>query len=102
MWLLSVKSSPKAEKRFRATFCKCKVKYACGGTNHKVVDFGQKGGSTYIDHKDDEKKKNYLARHRVNEDWSKPTTAGALSRWLLWNLKTLSASITDFKKRFNL
>ena len=102
MWLLSVKSSPKAEKRFRATFCKCEKKNACKGTNHKVVDFGQKGGSTYIDHKDEDKKKAYLARHRVREDWSDPTTAGALSRWLLWNLKTLSASIADFKKRFNL
>ena len=102
MWLLSVKSSPKAEKRFRATFCKCEKKNACKGTNHKVVDFGQKGGSTYIDHKDEDKKKAYLARHRVNENWSDPTTAGALSRWLLWNLKTLSASIADFKKRFSL
>jgi len=102
MWLLSVKSSPKAEKRFRATFCKCEKKNACKGTNHKVVDFGQKGGSTYIDHKDEDKKKAYLARHRVREDWSDLTTAGALSRWLLWNLKTLSASIADFKKRFNL
>jgi hypothetical protein len=102
MWLLSIKPSPKSEKRFRATFCKCKVKNECKGTNHKVVDFGQKGGSTFIDHKDEEKKKNYLARHRVREDWSDPTSAGALSRWLLWNLKTLSASITDFKKRFNL
>jgi hypothetical protein len=102
MWLLSVKPSPKIEKRFRATFCKCDKKNACKGTNHRVVDFGQKGGNTYIDHKDDEKKKNYLARHRVNENWNDPTTAGALSRWLLWNLKTLSASITDFKNRFNL
>ena len=67
-----------------------------------MVHFGQKGGSTYIDHKDDQKKENYLKRHRVNENWKDPTTAGALSRWILWNLKTLSASIADFKKRFGL
>jgi hypothetical protein len=29
-------------------------------------------------------------------------TPGSLSRWTLWNKKTLSASIADYKKRFNL
>jgi len=102
MWLLGITKSDKPEKRLKATFCKCKVKNECKGSNHKVVHFGQKGGSTYIDHKDDQKKENYLKRHRVNENWKDPTTAGALSRWILWNLKTLSASIADFKKRFGL
>ena len=102
MWLLGIKKSPKPEKRLEATFCKCEKKNACKGTNHKVVHFGQKGGSTFIDHGDDKKKDAYLARHKVNEDWSNETSAGALSRWILWNKKTLSASIADFKKRFNL
>lgn len=104
MWLLSVKSSPKAEKRFRATFCKCEKKNACKGTNHKVVDFGQKGGSTYIDHKDEDKKKAYLARHRVNDKFDKdPTSAHALSKFLLWGATTsLRNNIEWFKKRFNL
>ena len=102
MYLLSVKPSPKPEKKLRATFCLCEKKNACKGSNHKVVDFGAKGSSTFIDHKDEEKKKNYLARHRVNEDFNKPTTAGALSRWILWNKQTLKASIEDFKKRFKL
>ena len=102
MWLLSVKPSPRDEKRFRAVFCLCPIKNACKGSNHKNIDFGQKGSSTFIDHKDEEKKKNYLARHKNRENWNDPLTAGSLARWLLWNLKTLSASISDFKKRFNL
>lgn len=102
MWLLNITKSDKPEKRFKATFCKCEKKNACKGSNHKVVHFGQKGGSTYIDHKDDEKKDNYIARHRVNENWRDPTTAGALARFILWNKKTLSASIADFKNRFKL
>jgi hypothetical protein len=48
----------------------------------------------------DSKKDAYIARHRVNEDFENPMTAGALSRWILWNKKTIRESITDFKKRF--
>jgi hypothetical protein len=102
MWLLSVTKSDKPEKKLKATFCKCEKKNECKGSNHKVVHFGQKGSSTYPDHKDDEKKKNYLSRHKENESWNEPTTPGALSRWILWNKKSLSASISDFKKRFKL
>ncbi len=29
----------------------------------KTVHFGYRGGSTYIDHKDDTKKENYIKRH---------------------------------------
>ena len=68
----------------------------------KTVNFGQDTGSTYIDHNDDQKKAMYIARHRVNENWDDPITAGALSRWILWNKKTLDDSIIDFKLRFNL
>jgi len=102
MWLLDIKPSKKADKRLTATFCMCEKKNACKGTNHKEVSFGQKGSSTYIDHKDDTKKENYIKRHKVNEDWTKPTTAGALSRFILWNKKTLKDSIADFKRRFKL
>ena len=80
----------------------CEKKNECKGSNHKEVDFGLKGGSTYIDHKDDDKKKAYLARHRPREEWNNPLTAGSLARWLLWNMKTLRDSIADFKKRFKL
>ena len=102
MWLLSVNQSPKPEKKLKATFCMCKIKNECKGSNHKVVHFGSKGSSTFIDHKDEKKKEAYLARHKVNENWNEPTSAGALSRWLLWNKKSLSASISDFKKKFGL
>lgn len=52
--------------------------------NGKVVHFGQKGGQTYIDHKDKAKREAYLARHKAKENWDDPYSAGALSRWLLW------------------
>lgn len=100
MYLLSVKNSPKPDKKMVATFCLCEKKNECKGSNHKEVHFGSKGSKTYLDHKDKQKKDAYIARHKVNEDWTKPTSAGALSKYLLWNLPTLSQSIAYFKKKF--
>lgn len=68
----------------------------------RTVHFGAKGSSDYTIHKDDERKKRYLDRHRKNEDWNDPFTAGALSRWILWNKKTLDASLKDFIKKFKI
>ena len=102
MWLMGIKKSDKPEKKMIATFCKCEKKDECKGKNMKTVHFGSKDSETFLNHKDETKKKNYLARHKVNEDWNKPTTAGALSRWILWNKKTLEESIKDFKQRFKL
>jgi len=102
MKLISVKPSDKKEKRLVASFCLCEGESKCCDKKKKKVHFGYKGGSTYIDHKDDKKKDAYIARHKVNENWNDPTTAGALARYILWNKKTLSESIADFKKRFNL
>ena len=61
-----------------------------------------KTGSTYIDHKNPITKKNWIARHQVRGKFNDPLTASSLSRWILWNKKTLAGSIKDFKKRFNL
>ena len=91
MKLLSVKKSTRKGKKLMAEFDD-------GTTTH----FGFLGSSTYIDHKDDKKKDAYIARHKVNENWNDPKSAGALSRYILWNKTTQSASISDFKKRFNL
>ena len=45
-------------------------------------------------------KNSYLARHKVTEDWSDPTSAGALSRFILWNKTSVAASLRDYKRRF--
>ena len=45
----------------------------------------------------------YIARHKgMNEDWSSEgyETAGFYSRWTLWNLPSLRASVADTNKRF--
>jgi hypothetical protein len=42
----------------------------------KVVSFGQRGASDFTIHKDEQRKDRYIQRHRANEDWTNPTTAG--------------------------
>lgn len=87
-----IKSSTRKNKRYVAIF-------SDGSKTH----FGQKGGSTYIDHKDKAKRAAYIARHsKNNEDWTDYKSAGALSRWLLWSETTLPKSISQYKKRFKL
>ena len=60
----------------------------------KTINFGSKNGFTYYDGADNEKRLNYLKRHKKNEDWNDILTAGALSRWILWE----HTSIQDIKK----
>ena len=94
--LKSIKPSHKKEKKWDATFI-----YPDG--HQKVVPFGAKGMSDYTKHRDPTRKQRYLKRHSgMGESWQKPDTPGALAKWVLWNKKTLRASISDYKKRFKL
>lgn len=68
----------------------------------KTTKFGAVGYEDFTKTRDINKREAYLARHKTRENWDDPTSAGALSRWILWNEPTLSLSIKDFKKRFKL
>jgi len=82
------------DKKFKAVLRGDKIK--------KTIHFGAKGMSDFTKHGDIARKKRYLARHKPRENWSVPDTAGSLSRWILWNKKSLKSSIADYKRRFNL
>ena len=75
-------------KRFEATF-----------SDGKKTKFGQVDGSTFIDHRNVEKKKNYISRHKKDLNTNDPQRAGYLSLFLLWNKETLNASIKDYNRR---
>jgi hypothetical protein len=68
----------------------------------KLVSFGALGYEDYTQHHDAYRKKLYLNRHRKRENWKDPRTAGALSRWILWNKPSLEDSIHDYIKRFGM
>ena len=66
----------------------------------KTIPFGSKGMSDYTIHKDEERKNRYIDRHKKNENWNDPTTAGFYSRWITWNKPTITESIRDTNRRF--
>jgi len=68
----------------------------------KTIHFGASGMSDYTLHKDPKRKERYEKRHKAREDWNNPMTAGALSKWILWNKPDFKESVDDFIQRFNL
>ena len=86
-----IKPSTRKGKRFMAIF-----------KNGSITHFGLKNGQTFIDHGDEVKRKNYIARHKVNEDFSNPYSASALSRYILWgDSKSLDVNHKTYMKKFD-
>ena len=95
MKLIKVEGSSAKNKRFTAIFS--------NGKKEKKVNFGLKGGSTYLDNKDKKKRAAFRARHKVDLKTNDPMRAGYLSYYLLWGDSTsLAVNIKDYKKRFSL
>jgi len=93
MKLKTLRKSLKSAKKYDAVF-------ETDEGREKVVSFGAAGMSDFTLHHDEERKERYLNRHRKREHWDKPDTPGALSRYILWNKKTVKASLRDYKKHF--
>ena len=78
----------------------------CNTGRKKTVHFGAAGMGDFILYQKQGRevallhKQRYIERHRRNENWNDPTTAGSLSLNILWNKPTLKASIADYKRRF--
>lgn len=86
--------SPKAEKKWRVVF-----------ENGKHVDFGQKGYSDFTLHKNPDRMKLYVQRHRrMGETWTKQgiQTAGFWARWLLWSKPNISDAKKLLHNKFNI
>tara|TARA_R110001592_G_scaffold1469_1_gene8779 strand:- start:821 stop:1108 length:288 start_codon:yes stop_codon:yes gene_type:complete len=95
MKLIKVETSSVKNKRLVAIFS--------NGSKKKKVNFGLRGGSTYLDNKDKKKRSAYRARHKVDLKTKDPMRAGYLSYYLLWGDSTsLEVNIKDYKKKFNL
>jgi len=92
-----IKKSSKPEKKLMAIF-------STDGVNRtKTIHFGQAGAPDYTKTQDKEQRSRYISRHRLKENWNNPTSAGALSRWILWgNSTSRKVNINNFKKKFKL
>jgi hypothetical protein len=95
MKLLKITVSKNSKKRYSAHFKKDDGKI-------KVVSFGSPDHDNFTIHKNEKRKRAYLARHKKDLRTNDPTRAGYLSYYLLWNKPTLRQSIQDFKQKFNL
>jgi len=90
-----IKPSTSSGKKYMAIFTQ-------EGKKIKTTHFGASGASDFTKNKDPKRKASYLARHKSNENWNDYKSAGSLSRYILWNKPTLSASIASYKSRFRL
>jgi hypothetical protein len=98
MKLVDVVHTPAgSSKKLVASFCECKGKTKCAPEDRKKISFGSKTSTTFAEGATEQKKEAYLARHKVNEDWTTPN-AGSLSRWVLWSAKSISAGVKNFKR----
>ena len=97
--LISIQKSDKAGKKMMATF----------ETNvrQKTIHFGSASNKDFTIYwktegkeKAEKMRSAYIARHKVNENWNDPMTAGSLSRWVLWEAPTIQGGIRAYKKRY--
>ena len=101
MKLIYIKVSTNKNKKLMA-------KFELENGRTKTTHFGANGYKDYtIYYKQDpelakQKRESYIERHRVNEDWNDPTSAGSLSRFILWEKPSIEASIKYYKNKFKL
>lgn len=70
---------------------------------NKTIKFGANGYEHFTSgHLDEQRRENYIARHKKREDWGKSgvDTAGFWSYWFLWKFKTYKEALDYIKKTF--
>ena len=89
-------NSDRKDKRFKAVFANPK----------KTTHFGMKPfkkGTTYIDGASDEKRKQYLARHKIDLETKDPLRAGYLSYHILWGKsRSVKQNLKSYLSNFNI
>jgi len=95
--MVSVKITPsdQGSKRYKAVFFE-------NGKKILTRHFGYKGGSTYIDHKDDKIKNAWIARHSVRGNFDDYKSASSLAYHILWRFKSFNEAVRSYKNKFNL
>ena len=95
--MVSVKITPsdQGSKRYKAVFFE-------NGKKILTRHFGYKGGSTYIDHKDDKIKNAWVARHQKRGNFEDYKSASSLAYHILWNKTSFNESVRSYKNKFNL
>jgi hypothetical protein len=96
MRLLRIEESTRPDKKLQAVFSE----------PAKTVHFGARGYGDFIEYSKrsralgDAKRAAYIARHGATETWTRPDTASTLSRYILWEKRSLQAAIRAFRAKF--
>jgi len=69
---MELKPSTRKGKRYMAVF-----------PDGTITHFGSATMENYTIHGDEARKKAYLRRHKKNEDWTDPKSAGTLAKYIL-------------------
>ena len=94
---LIIKDSNGKTKRAKAVF---KIE---GQNKYLTRRFGSPSGYTYFDGASNKVKSNYISRHKaLKENWSDITTAGALSRFVLWEHRSISEIERTLKNKYKI
>ena len=94
--ILDNKNSKNDNKRLIATF-----KLKNGKTIKRKFGYS-KAISTFSDGASEDKKKAYIARHSVNEDFNDLFTAGSLSKIVLWTFRTNNEIEKFYNRRYKI
>ena len=88
--LVIIRKSLNPNKKFDAIF------------DDKIISFGDVNYEDYTMHHDDLRKERYIDRHskRENYNMSGIKTAGFLSRYILWNKKSVEDSIKFLNNKY--
>jgi len=92
---MGIQRSDKPGKKYMA-------KFEVDG-RERTTHFGDASMRDYTTHPKairEARKKAYDARHRPNEDWTDPLSAGALSKFILWTKPSISAAVENYKRHF--
>jgi hypothetical protein len=69
----------------------------------KIIHFGASGYSDFTIHKDKKRRERYLNRHKTNENWNDPNTAGFWATHILWGISpNISTCIRFIEKKYKL
>lgn len=90
---MELKKSNAKHKKFAAVFTK-------ENGHTKTVNFGDDRYEDFTQHKDPERKKKYLQRHR--KDSHQFNTPGELSRVILWSSPNLQTAVKNYEKKHNI
>ena len=93
--LQSVVRTPGERKEFMA-------KFVLDNGKPRTIRFGTSSNFALNPSKTLADRDNYIARHRVRENFSNPITAGSLSRHILWGQsRNWPSNVRSFKRKFN-